>query len=118
MHTGLFNAPPDLLLVCCRVLHCRYVHLTIVAIQMTGVGYNKSHGGKWRLKMLKLWIQGVHGQAAAAKLFRDMCVRDVGRSADETSGWLGSVGFCLCHTAPCSTRECCFTSYWSLLRCE
>ena len=51
------------------------MHLTNVAIQKTGDGYNRSHGGKWRLKMLKLWIQGIYGQAAAAKLFRDMCVR-------------------------------------------
>lgn len=50
----------------------RYVHLTNVAIQKTGEGYNKTHGGKWRLKMLKLWVQGIYGQAAAAKLFRDM----------------------------------------------
>ena len=56
-----------------RIVLCnRYVHLTNVAIQKTGDGYNRTHGGKWRLKMLKLWVQGIYGQTAAAKLFRDM----------------------------------------------
>ena len=52
----------------------RFVHLTNVAIQKTGEGYNKTHGGKWRLKHLRLWVQGIYGQAAADKLFRDLCV--------------------------------------------
>jgi len=61
--------------------HIRYVHLTNVAIQKTGDGYNRTHGGKWRLKMLKLWVQGIYGQAAAAKLFRDMYVDAPARSS-------------------------------------
>ena len=52
----------------------RFVHLTNVAMKKNGEGYNKTHGGKWRLKHLRLWVQGIYGQAAADKLFRDMCV--------------------------------------------
>ncbi len=51
-----------------------------MAIQKTGEGYNKTHGGKWRLKHLKLWVQGIYGQAAADKLFRDLYVREWVRS--------------------------------------
>jgi len=33
------------------------VHLTNVAIQKLGDGYNESHGGKWSIKNLKLYIE-------------------------------------------------------------
>jgi tubulin polyglutamylase TTLL1 len=33
------------------------VHLTNVAIQKFGDGYNEQHGGKWSIKNLKLYIE-------------------------------------------------------------
>lgn len=49
-----------------------FVHLTNVAIQKHGEGYNTKHGGKWPLKNLRLYLEATRGAADTAKLFRDM----------------------------------------------
>lgn len=45
------------------------VHLTNVAIQKLGDGYNESHGGKWSIKNLRLYIEQTRGKDACEKLF-------------------------------------------------
>lgn len=46
-----------------------YVHLTNVAIQKHGEDYNESHGNKWSIANLRLYLEGTHGRAATDKLF-------------------------------------------------
>lgn len=48
------------------------VHLTNVAIQKHAEGYSHSHGGKWSLKNLKLYVEGTRGAEAASKLMADI----------------------------------------------
>lgn len=49
-----------------------FVHLTNVAIQKNSEDYNSSHGGKWSLKNLRLFLEGTRGSAATERLFEDM----------------------------------------------
>jgi tubulin polyglutamylase TTLL1 len=49
-----------------------FVHLTNVAIQKTGEEYNSSHGGKWSVKNLRLFLQGMAGTQGANKCFEDI----------------------------------------------
>ena len=46
-----------------------YVHLTNVAIQKHGEDYNESHGNKWSIANLRLYLEGTHGRAATEDLF-------------------------------------------------
>ena len=48
------------------------VHLTNVAIQKHSDGYSQSHGGKWSLSNLRLYVEGTRGHGAAAKLMSDI----------------------------------------------
>lgn len=45
------------------------VHLTNVAIQKFGDGYNEQHGGKWSIKNLRLYIEQTRGKDLCDKLF-------------------------------------------------
>lgn len=47
-------------------------HLTNVSLQKRTEGYNHSHGGKWRLKHLKLYLEAMRGLEATQKLFDDI----------------------------------------------
>mmetsp|Transcript_123762 Transcript_123762/g.214556 ORF Transcript_123762/g.214556 Transcript_123762/m.214556 type:complete len:431 (+) Transcript_123762:43-1335(+) len=49
-----------------------FIHLTNVAIQKNAEDYNDKHGGKWDMNDLMLFIEGIHGKAAADKLATDM----------------------------------------------
>ncbi|CAM9891202.1 unnamed protein product, partial [Ectocarpus fasciculatus] len=49
-----------------------FIHLTNVAIQKKNEEYNSSHGGKWHVKNLRLYIESAFGLAASNKLFSDM----------------------------------------------
>lgn len=40
----------------------RFVHLTNVAVQKHGEDYNSSHGNKWGLDKLRLWLEGTRGE--------------------------------------------------------
>lgn len=46
-----------------------YVHLTNVAVQKDGSGYNASHGNKWPLQDLRLYLEATRGQEATQQLF-------------------------------------------------
>lgn len=46
-----------------------YVHLTNVAIQKHGEDYNESHGNKWTIENLRLYLEGTHGKRATDGLF-------------------------------------------------
>ena len=48
------------------------VHLTNVAIQKFGDGYNEQHGGKWSIKTLRLYIESTRRHDACEKLFGDI----------------------------------------------
>ena len=48
------------------------MHLTNVAIQKHSDGYSHSHGGKWSLRNLKLYVEGTRGAEAATKLMADI----------------------------------------------
>eukprot|EP00753_Platysulcus_tardus_P017989 PLAT6663.2.p2 GENE.PLAT6663.2~~PLAT6663.2.p2 ORF type:complete len:425 (+),score=201.89 PLAT6663.2:49-1275(+) len=39
-----------------------YIHLTNVAVQKHNEEYNEKHGGKWSLKNLLLYMQGIYGR--------------------------------------------------------
>ena len=39
-----------------------FIHLTNVAIQKHNEDYNHSHGGKWSMRNLKLYIEGIFGK--------------------------------------------------------
>ena len=57
-----------------------YVHLTNVAIQKTGPGYDAAGGCKWPLRNLKLYLIGKFGVAATDQLFSsisDLCVNSL-----------------------------------------
>lgn len=45
------------------------VHLTNVAIQKFGEGYNEQHGGKWSIKNMRLYIEQTRGKEACERLF-------------------------------------------------
>lgn len=47
-----------------------FVHLTNVAIQKRGDDYNESHGNKWPIHLLRLYIAGTRSEAVADELFR------------------------------------------------
>lgn len=49
-----------------------FVHLTNVAIQKHGEEYNDTHGGKWSIKNLRLFLEGTFGKAASDKCFDDI----------------------------------------------
>lgn len=49
-----------------------FIHLTNVAIQKTAENYNNSHGGKWDLRSLKLYMMSKHGTNVTDKLFYDI----------------------------------------------
>jgi len=49
-----------------------FVHLTNVSIQKYGDDYNTSHGGKWNIKNLKLYIEGTNGIDIANQVFDDI----------------------------------------------
>ena len=48
------------------------MHLTNVAIQKHSEGYSHSHGGKWSLRNLRLYVEGTRGTEAAVKLMADI----------------------------------------------
>ena len=57
-----------------------YVHLTNVAIQKTGPGYNAGEGCKWPLRQLKLYLINKFGVDATDQLFnemQDLCVNSL-----------------------------------------
>ena len=39
----------------------KYMHLTNVAVQKHGEDYNSTHGNKWALSKLRLWLEGTAG---------------------------------------------------------
>lgn len=45
------------------------VHLTNVSIQKQGEEYNTYHGGKWSLKSLRLYLEGMRGKTVTDELF-------------------------------------------------
>jgi len=49
-----------------------FVHLTNVAIQKKYEKYNSSHGGKWSLKNLKLYLEMIYGYDKANNCFTDI----------------------------------------------
>ena len=49
-----------------------FVHLTNVAIQKHGEEYNESHGGKWSIKNLRLFLEGTRGKTVSDKCFDDI----------------------------------------------
>jgi tubulin polyglutamylase TTLL1 len=49
-----------------------YIHLTNVAIQKHNEDYNDSHGGKWTISNLRLYLEGTRGKEATTKLFADI----------------------------------------------
>lgn len=51
----------------------QFVHLTNVAVQKEGgSAYNTSHGNKWPLQDLRLYLEASRGHEATAQLFDDM----------------------------------------------
>eukprot|EP00891_Asterochloris_glomerata_P009798 jgi/Astpho2/9798/fgenesh1_pm.00149_%23_31_t len=50
----------------------QFVHLTNVAIQKHGEQYNSSHGNKWPLTNLRLYLEAACGEEATDKLFADI----------------------------------------------
>lgn len=49
-----------------------FVHLTNVAVQKNNEDYNSSHGGKWSISNLCLYVESTHGRNAGEKLLRDI----------------------------------------------
>ncbi|KAL5475649.1 hypothetical protein EMCRGX_G025491 [Ephydatia muelleri] len=49
-----------------------FLHLTNVSIQKHGDEYNDSHGGKWTVDNLMLFLEGTRGREAADKLLDDI----------------------------------------------
>jgi len=49
-----------------------FVHLTNVSVQKHGEEYNDSHGGKWTVENLRLFLEGTRGKEATDKLFDDI----------------------------------------------
>ncbi|XP_047136933.1 polyglutamylase complex subunit TTLL1 isoform X1 [Hydra vulgaris] len=49
-----------------------FVHLTNVSIQKQGAEYNATHGGKWTINNLRLYLEGTKGKEVADKLFDDI----------------------------------------------
>lgn len=49
-----------------------FVHLTNVSIQKHGDEYNDSHGGKWTVDNLRLYLESTRGKEATDTLFDDM----------------------------------------------
>ena len=49
-----------------------YMHLTNVAIQKHSEDYNSSHGGKWNMRDLRLFLESTRGQEATVW----MCVAE------------------------------------------
>ena len=49
-----------------------YVHLTNVAVQKHGDDYNDSHGGKWSLRNLRLYLEGTAGYERTVQLFQEI----------------------------------------------
>ena len=48
------------------------IHLTNVAVQKHSDGYVSSHGGKWSLSNLKLYVEGTRGHDSASKMMADI----------------------------------------------
>ncbi|XP_037927671.1 probable tubulin polyglutamylase TTLL1 [Teleopsis dalmanni] len=53
-------------------LRNKYMHLTNVSVQRRGCDYNSSHGGKWSLKNLILYLEGTRGKRVTDKLSDDI----------------------------------------------
>jgi len=54
-----------------------YVHLTNVAVQKTGPGFDAGAGSKWPLRAYRLFLVGKYGHQATDKMFldvEDLCV--------------------------------------------
>eukprot|EP00794_Sanderia_malayensis_P003785 gene3785-4308_t len=49
-----------------------FVHLTNVSIQKHGGEYNASHGGKWTVHNLRVYLEGTRGKEVTEKLFDEM----------------------------------------------
>jgi len=49
-----------------------FVHLTNVSIQKHGDEYNSSHGGKWTVHNLRVYLEGTRGKEVSEKLFDEM----------------------------------------------
>ena len=57
-----------------------YVHLTNVAIQKTGPGYDAGNGCKWNLRSFKLYLISKYGLAATDKCFdeiSELCINSL-----------------------------------------
>ncbi|EFC44955.1 tubulin tyrosine ligase, partial [Naegleria gruberi] len=49
-----------------------FIHLTNVAIQKHGDDYNDKHGGKWNIKMLRLYLESTAGKEKTDKMFEEI----------------------------------------------
>mmetsp|Transcript_1055 Transcript_1055/g.1065 ORF Transcript_1055/g.1065 Transcript_1055/m.1065 type:complete len:433 (+) Transcript_1055:87-1385(+) len=49
-----------------------FIHLTNVAIQKKNDEYNSSHGGKWHVQNLRLYLESTYGIEATNRLFFDI----------------------------------------------
>jgi len=49
-----------------------FIHLTNVAIQKHNEDYNTSHGGKWHIRDLRLFLEATRGVDATDALFSEM----------------------------------------------
>ncbi|KAG1679692.1 hypothetical protein FOA52_006211 [Chlamydomonas sp. UWO 241] len=49
-----------------------FVHLTNVAVQKHGADYNESHGNKWSLDNVRLYLEALHGAERTEQLFGDI----------------------------------------------
>lgn len=49
-----------------------FVHLTNVSIQKHGDEYNSTHGGKWTIHNLRIYLEGTRGKEVTDKLFDDI----------------------------------------------
>eukprot|EP00602_Paraphysomonas_sp_CaronLab_P000522 CAMPEP_0185019658 /NCGR_PEP_ID=MMETSP1103-20130426/2264_1 /TAXON_ID=36769 /ORGANISM="Paraphysomonas bandaiensis, Strain Caron Lab Isolate" /LENGTH=436 /DNA_ID=CAMNT_0027550087 /DNA_START=74 /DNA_END=1381 /DNA_ORIENTATION=+ len=49
-----------------------FIHLTNVAIQKKNEEYNSTHGGKWHVQNLRLYLESVYGLQASNRLFSEI----------------------------------------------
>jgi tubulin polyglutamylase TTLL1 len=70
---GTLN-PKPLSSIHASIIHLTFIHSFIhaVAIQKKGEDYNASHGNKWAIHLLRLYIEGTMGKEVADTLFRQI----------------------------------------------
>lgn len=49
-----------------------YIHLTNVSIQKHGEDYNESHGGKWNIRNMLLFLEATRGKEAVDKMWQNI----------------------------------------------